>query len=60
MQENLTADDEDRGGGLEGHQAAMGLDRVSIGPASDAAPAPDHFCCASLIERIVGFMERYN
>jgi hypothetical protein len=36
------------------------LDKVPIGGTHDAGHAVDHFCRATLIERIVGFMERYG
>jgi hypothetical protein len=38
----------------------MDRDKVSIGGTHDAGHAMDHFYRATLIERIVGFMDKYN
>jgi hypothetical protein len=61
MQANITTDDEERDRGFDnGHAGSMDLDKVSIGATHDAGHAMDHFYRATLIERIVGFMERYS
>jgi hypothetical protein len=61
MQAKITADDEERDGGFDNdHAGSMDLDKVSIGGTHDASYARDHFYRASLIERIVGFMEKFS
>ncbi len=61
MQANITTDDEEMDGGFDNaHAGSMDLDKVSIGATHDAGHAMDHFCRATLIERVVGFVEKYS
>jgi hypothetical protein len=61
MQVNITTDNEETDRSLaNGEAGSLGLDQVSLGDAHDAGHPRDRFYRATLIERIVGFMERYN
>jgi hypothetical protein len=61
IRENTMTDDRERNRDFSNDQEeTMDLDKVSISGTHDAGHAPDHFYRATLIERIVGFMERYD
>lgn len=61
MQANITTDDEERGRGCDkGRAGSMDSEKVSTGGTHDTGHVMDHFYRPTLIECIVGFMERYN
>ena len=61
MQANITTDDEERGRGFDkGRAGSMDSEKVSTGGTHDTGHVMDHFYRPTLIERIVGFTERYN
>jgi hypothetical protein len=61
MQANITTDDEETDRSFDnGPAGSLGLDQASIGGDHDAGHPRAHFYRATLIERIVGFMDKYN